>query len=187
MQGLDPSQTQLATFLATLQIKAEHEARLARHLLEKSLMTTIDTVNTHTQDIANVKQCVDTLQSGQSDLQRNQQDIYTQLHHIHSLAWKSYQTAEETKQRSSKGNFIVQGDHIPYYSPTEDLYAMIFPMIYEKYGVHCHAEQMKHSRELSSVLSRTILGSTLVSVSLSALGVLTFSVFFTIFVSSIKV
>ena len=40
VQGLDPSQTQLATFLATLQIKAEHEARLARHLLEKSLMTT---------------------------------------------------------------------------------------------------------------------------------------------------
>ena len=51
----------------------------------------------------------------------------------------------------------------------------------------CHAEQMKHSRELSSVLSRTILGSTLVSVSLSALGILTFSVFFTLFVSSIKV
>ena len=41
----------------------------------------------------------------------------------------------------------------------------------------CHAEQMKHSRELSSVLSRTILGSTLVSVSLSALGILTFSMF----------
>ena len=143
VQGLYPSQTQLATFLASLQIKAEHEARLARHLLEKSLMTTIDTVNTHTQDIANVKQCVDTLQSGQSDLQRNQQDIYTQLHHIHSLAWKSYQTAAETKQRSSKGNFIVQGDHIPYYSPNEDLYAMIFPMLYEKYGVHVYPTELK--------------------------------------------
>ena len=53
--------------------------------------------------------------------------------------------------------------------------------------LNCHAEQMKHSRELSSVLSRTILGSTLVSVSLSALGILTFSMFFTLFVSSIKV
>ena len=36
--NLDPSQIQLATFLATLQIKTDHESRLARHLLEKSLM-----------------------------------------------------------------------------------------------------------------------------------------------------
>jgi len=141
--GLDPSQTQLATFLATLQIKAEHEARLARHLLEKSLMTTIETVNTHTQDIASVKQSVETIQSGHAGLERNQQDIYTQLHQIHSLAWKSYQTAAENKQRSSKGNFVVQGDHVPPYSPNEDLYAILFPIIFEKYGVHVYPTELK--------------------------------------------
>ena len=95
--GLDPSQTQLATFLATHMIKAEHEARLARHLLEKSLMTTINTVNTHTHDISNVKQSVDSLQSGQANLERNQQDIYSQLHQVHSLAWKSYQIAHSVE------------------------------------------------------------------------------------------
>ena len=141
--GLDPSQAQLATFLATLQIKAEHEARLARHLLEKSLMTTINTVNSHSQDIANVKRSADALQSGQSDLEKNQQYIFTQLHHIHSLAWKSFQTAAENKQRSSKGNFIVQGDHVPAYSPGEDLYSKIFPRIYEKYGIHVYPNELK--------------------------------------------
>ena len=141
--GLDPSQTQLATSLAALQIKAEHEARLARHLLEKSLMTTINTVNSHTQDISSVKQSVDTLQSGQADLERNQRDIYDQLHQIHSLAWKSYQTAAENKQRSSKGNFIVQGDHVPPYSPSEDLYAKLFPLIYQKYGIHVYPTELK--------------------------------------------
>ena len=141
--GLDPSQAQLATFLATLQIKAEHEARLARHLLEKSLMTTINTVNSHSQDIANVKRSADALQSGQSDLEKNQQYIFTQLHHIHSLAWKSFQTAAENKQRSSKGNFIVQGDHVPAYSPGEDLYAKILPRIYEKYGIHVYPNELK--------------------------------------------
>ena len=35
--GLDPSQTQLATVLATLQIKSEHEAKLSQHLLHKTL------------------------------------------------------------------------------------------------------------------------------------------------------
>ena len=56
--NLDPSQTQLATFLATLQIKSDHESKLARHLLEKSLMTTVNTVNSHTQEISQVRQSV---------------------------------------------------------------------------------------------------------------------------------
>ena len=141
--GLDPSQIQMATFLATLQLKAEHDARLARHLLEKSLMTTINTVNTHTQDITSVKQSVETLQSGQAGLEKNQQDIYAQLHQIHTLAWRSYQTAAENKQRSSKGNFIVQGDHVPPYSHNEDLYAILFPMIFDKYGVRVYPTELK--------------------------------------------
>ena len=106
-------------------------------------MTTINTVNSNTQDIASVKQSVDTLQSGQADLVRNQSDIYNQLHQIHSLAWKADQTAAENKQRSSKGNFIVQGDHVPPFSPNEDLYAKLFPIIYEKYGIHVYPTELK--------------------------------------------
>ena len=135
VQGLDPSQTHLAIFLASLQIKAEHEAKIARHLLEKSLMSTIHTVNTNSQDISNLKQSVSNLQSGQSSLEYNQSDIYTQLHQIHSLAWQSYQMAAESKQRGSKGNFIVQGEHVPAHTPYEDLYTKLFPIIQEKYGI----------------------------------------------------
>ena len=90
-----------------------------------------------------MKLSVITLQSGQSDLERNQQDIYSQLYQIHSLAWKAYQTAAENKQRSSKGNFIVQGDHVPAYCPGEDLYDKLFPVIFEKYGIHVYPTELK--------------------------------------------
>ena len=109
--NLDPSQIQLATFLATLQIKTDHESRLARHLLEKSLMTTVNTVNSHTKEISHIRQTVDTVKSGQAELDKGQADIYSKLTQIHSLATKAYFTAAESKQRSSKGNFTVQGDN----------------------------------------------------------------------------
>ena len=131
---LDPSQAQLATFLATLQIKSDHESKLARHLLEKSLMTTVNTVNSHTQEISQVRQSVvNIVKNKQSELDRGQADILSKLTQIHSLATKAYFSAAETRQRCSKGNFIVQGDSIPHYTPYEDLYAKIFPLINEKY------------------------------------------------------
>ena len=114
--NLDPSQTQLATFLATLQIKSDHQSKLARHLLEKSLMTTVNTVNSHTQEISHIRQFVDTVQAGQAELGRDQADIRCKLAQINSLATKAYFTAAETKLRCSKGNFIVQGDSMPKYS-----------------------------------------------------------------------
>ena len=148
VQGLDPSQTHLAIYLGSLQIKAEHEAKIARHLLEKSLMSTIHTVNTNSQDISNLKQSVSNLQSGQSSLEYNQSDIYTQLHLIHSLAWQSYQMAAESKQRGSKGNFIVQGEHVLAHTPYEDLYTKLFPIIQEKYGIFVNPTELTELHRL---------------------------------------
>ena len=100
-------------------------------------------MDTNTQEINNVKQSVGSLQSGQKSLEHNQSDIYSQLHQIHSLAWKSYQMAAEGKQRSSKGNFIVQGEHVPAYTPHEDLYAKLFPIIQDKYGIYVNPSELK--------------------------------------------
>ena len=136
--NLDLSQGQLATFLATLQIKSDHESKL-----EKSLMTTVNTVNSHTQEISQVRQSVDTMKDKQSELDRGQADILSKLTQIHSLATKAYFSAAETKQRCSKGNFIVQGDSIPQYTPYEDLYAKVFPMINEKYDIWVHPNVLK--------------------------------------------
>ena len=141
--GLDPAQSQLATFPATLQIKAEHEARLARHLLEKTLSNTVQTVSSHTADISQLKVTVSDVQAGQADLQHNQHDIYTQLSQMHDLAWKAYGIASESKQKGSKGNFVVQGVDIPPPSPNEDLYSKVFPLINHKYDIQIYREELK--------------------------------------------
>ena len=86
--NLDLSQGQLATFLATLQIKSDHESKL-----EKSLMTTVNTVNSHTQEISQVRQSVDTVKDNQAQLERGQADILSKITQIHSLATKAYFSA----------------------------------------------------------------------------------------------
>ena len=163
--GLDPSQAQLAILLAQLQIKAEHEAKLARHLLEKSLMTTINTVNTHARNIASLDQSVNVLQSNQADLQKHQSGIFDQLHQIQNLAWQSYKIAVETKQKGSKGNLVVQGEHIPPYSPNEDLYTKVFPIIHQKYGIQVNHNELKSLHRLPNgkvffTLSNILPGQT---------------------------
>ena len=49
----------------------------------------------------------------------------------------------ESKQRGSKGNFIVQGEHIPAYTPNEDLFAKLFPIIQEKYEIRIYPNELK--------------------------------------------
>ena len=141
--GLDPSQAQLAIFLATLQIKSEHEAKLSRYLLQKTLKDTVTTVNTHTQDIVQLRDSTSKTETGVAQLEHNQTDIYTQLSRMHELTWKTYIMAAETKQKGSKGNFTISGDGIPPPSPQEDLYAVIFPLVYQKYGVHVYPNELK--------------------------------------------
>ena len=74
-------------------------------------MTTVNTVNSHPQEISHLRHSVDTVKSGQTELDKGQADIYSKITQIHSLATKAYFTAAESKQRSSKGNFSVQGDN----------------------------------------------------------------------------
>ena len=105
-------------------------------------MTTVNIVNSHTQEISHIRQSVDTVQAGQAELDRGQADILSKLAQINSLATKAYFTAAETKQRCSKGNFIVQGESIPHYTPYEDLYAKVFPLINEKYDIWVHPKEL---------------------------------------------
>ena len=49
--GLDPAQLQLATVLATIQIKSQHKSNLSMHLLQKSLLETSNAVSTNKQEI----------------------------------------------------------------------------------------------------------------------------------------
>ena len=146
--GLDPTQTQLATVLATLQIKTEHEARLSRHLLHKTLLDTVNSVSTNKQDITQLKVSVDKTEQSCSQLQFNQGQTYSQLGQVHDLSWKAYNMAAETKQKSSKGSFIVSGEGVPKFYPNEDLFALLFPIIHKKYGIRVQLSELKACHRL---------------------------------------
>ena len=82
---MDPAQTQLATVMATLQIKSEHEAKLKIHLLHKTLLDTASTVSTNKQDILQVKDTLSKTEGECSQLKTNQDQIYSQLGSVNEL------------------------------------------------------------------------------------------------------
>ena len=146
-QTMDSNQA-VATFLATLQLKSEHESKLARHLMSKTLFATINTVQVHSQDISQLKNIVSKTEASHTILQTNQADIYTQLEAVKHLSAKSYLKAAENKQRSAKGNFIVSGDAIPPFTLNENLFDKVFPFILEKYGIQIHPYDLKELHRL---------------------------------------
>ena len=143
MGNIDPSQAPLATFLAILQLKTDHESKLARHLMSKTLFTTIHTVKANTQDITHLKDYVGRAEASQTKLQTNQTELYSQLAVVKDMCNKAYLTASETKQRSAKGNFIVSGEAIPAFTPSEDLYSIVFDFIFEKYEIEVFPNELK--------------------------------------------
>ena len=56
-------------------------------------MTTVNTVNSQTQEISQVRQSVDIVKDKQSELDRGKADILSKLTKIHSLATKAYFSA----------------------------------------------------------------------------------------------
>ena len=51
--------------------------------------------------------------------------------------------AAETRQKGSKGNFIVSGDDLPKYTMNENLFYLIFPLIARKYGIQIQYAELK--------------------------------------------
>ena len=141
--SMDPALSQLATVMATMQLKSEYEIKLSSHLLHKTLLDTVNSVKQNSLDISDLKSSVwQTVQTCQQ-VQQQQGQSLSQLSQVHETSVKAYDIAAETKQKCSKGNFIVSGEGIPRQSENENLYTLIFPLIYRKYGIHIHPNELK--------------------------------------------
>ena len=100
-------------------------------------------VNVHQKDIEQINVSSDTVRAAQSQMHQNQTQIYSKLAEISKWSKKAFDIALETKQKNSKGNFIVTGESIPKFSPNEDLYSKVFPIIFKKYSIHVHPDELK--------------------------------------------
>ena len=90
----------------------------------------------------NVKENSQEISELKSSLARSDQ-AFSQLGQVHEASVNSYNRAAETKQKCSKGNFIVSGEGVPRPSENENLHTLIFPLIYRKYGINVHPNELK--------------------------------------------
>ena len=141
--SMDPALSQLATVMATMQLKADHDAKLSSHLLQKALLETVNNVKQNNQEISELKSSLTRSDHACVQLQQQQGQAFSQLGQVYETSVTSYNLAAETKQKCSKGNFIVSGEGVPRISENENLYTLIFPLIYRKYGINVHPSELK--------------------------------------------
>ena len=139
----NPTMSQTTTLLVTMLNESKHEAKQSRELLSQHLHTAMNTVAQHDTVIHELKGNVKTTGDCLNKVATNQTDIINRLAAVEVLAKNTNAVAAETKQRSVKGNFILSGDLIPQYSLNEDLYRLLFPIIYQKYGICIYLSELK--------------------------------------------
>ena len=118
--NLDQNQVQLATVMASIQLKSEHENKLSMHLLQKSILETINTVTGNKQEIAKLQTSVQQAFVNCSDLTKSYQQLLQKVNEAHAMSFKANTLAAEIKQKNSKGNFIISGEHVPKQTANEN-------------------------------------------------------------------
>ena len=146
--GLDPAMSQLATVMATLQLKSEHETKVATHLLQKTVLETVNSVSRNKEEINHMRTAMTKNEHSLQQVQYNQSQVFSQLAQVYNTSTQSYNLAAENKQRSSKGTFIISGGGIPRPNKDENLYALIFPLVYKKYGIQVQPQEFKELHRL---------------------------------------
>ena len=158
--SLDPALKQLATVMATIQLKNEHDSKISLHLLQKTLLETSKIVTNNRQELVQLHNVVNQAHYTTSELKNSHDQLMFRVNQAEAKAFKANILAAETKQKSSKGNFIVPGDDLPSYRENENLYNHVFPLIEKKYGIHIQFSELKalhrlpNNRVLFSLQSR---------------------------------
>ena len=84
--SMDPALSQLATVMATMQLKSEYEIKLSSHLLHKTLLETVNSVKQNSLDISDLKSSVwQTVQTCQQ-VQQQQGQSLSQLSQVHETS-----------------------------------------------------------------------------------------------------
>ena len=134
---------QMTTLMVTMLNESKHESKQSRDLLSHHLLDTMNTVAQHDKDISEIKGNIKYASDCYNKVSVNQADIFKRLEAVEVMTKNTNIATAENKQRAVKGNFIISGDMIPPYSPNEDLYQLLFPIIYKKYGICIYLEELK--------------------------------------------
>ena len=147
--GKDPSLIEVATMLLKQSTRAEHEARQARLKQEKELIETIRVVKANREDLADLKVRSDKSEKSITDIYTAQNNAEQRIAQVEFFMNKSYYLACETRQKNSKGNFILSGRHIPRQKSGENIIWLVREIVNRKYGVDINPYEFKAIHRLA--------------------------------------
>ena len=141
--GDQPTPTQLTTLMVTMLNENKYESKLSRDLLTQHLGVTMNTVAQHDHEISELKDNMKAAGNTLNQFSNTQSDIIKRLLTAEKEIKKANIVAAEQQQRSIKGHFILSGELIPNQTPNEDLYQLLFPTIFQKYGVYIYLHELR--------------------------------------------
>ena len=141
--GDNPTTAQMTTLMVTMLNQNRHETQQLRDKFSHHLLGTMHTVAQHDTDIAYLKEDIKTAGETATKVSSENADILKRLAVVEVTTVNTNKIAAENKQRSCKGTFILSGDIIPRPSPSESLYQLLFPVIYQKYGIYIYLQELK--------------------------------------------
>ena len=166
--GDTPTPAQLTTLMVTMLTKTVHESKQSTKLISHHLGVTMNTVAQHENKIVELKNEVDVHGDALNQFTETQNEILKRMKVVEQKMKRANLAAAEQQQKSLKGNFIISGDMVPNQTPGEDLYQILFPTIFEKYGVYIYGHELKalhrlpNNRVVFTILTR-LLGRTLIT------------------------
>ena len=141
--GAEPTFKQVAALMVYNIKKVEGEAKQSRAVITHHLMETIKTVGKHDGEIVELKGTLQKASDAFGGLKASHENLSSKMLWMEEKVTKSYEIACESKQRSAKGNFILTGEHIPNYTPNENLFHITAYSLYQKYGISLAYHDLK--------------------------------------------
>ena len=147
--GTDPTFKQVAALMVSSVNKVEGEAKQCRAVITHHLTETIKTVTKHSGEIIELKEDLVRTKDGLGGLKSGQEDITSKMTWMQEKVSKAHEIACNSRQHSSKGTFILSGEHIPKYSPQENLFHLLTYSLYHKYRISLTYHELKTLHRIS--------------------------------------
>ena len=141
--GSEPTLSQVAALMVSKMNRVEVEAKQCRTVITQHLMETIKVVSKHSDEIRDLKTGLQKASQAFGTLNSAQENMSSKMSWMEEKVGRTYDLACESKQRSSKGNFILSGEHLPRYNPNENLYQIVAYSLHEKYGISLSYHELK--------------------------------------------
>ena len=146
--GQNPSLSQTTTLLMTQFKKMEEEMKNSNKALAHHLMETIANVKQQGEEIMKIKEDLTAKATAIKKVEESQASSRNKVKSLEEKTERNFDLISSNRQRETKGNFIVSGDHIPTYTQNENLFNIMSQAVWHKYGTFIQWEELQSLHRL---------------------------------------